>query len=77
MTRGITGKLISTGRMPRSSYHKESTCARCGTTFERLSADWGWYLGDGKGGKTWYCSYKCMRAAEAEKKPSKYIKAHV
>lgn len=76
MTRGITGRLVSTGAVPLSGHVTHCKCAQCGKTFDKTSAEWAYALPDGKGYKLWYCSYKCMRAAEAAR-TTKRIKAHV
>lgn len=49
----------------------ETRCAYCGKTFERFGGhEWG-YCGRNRRGKVeryvFYCSYKCMRAAEETK----------
>ena len=41
-------------------------CKRCGKVFERPHADWGYKIAD-----DFFCTYKCMRAEEREKKGAK------
>lgn len=76
MTRGVTGKLVSTSAMPLGGYVTHCKCKQCGKTFDKTSAEWAYALPGGRGGKLWYCTYKCMRAAEAAR-TTKRIKAHV
>ena len=41
-------------------------CKRCGKTFEKPYADWGYNIGN-----KLYCTYKCMREEEKERRNKK------
>lgn len=76
MRKGVTQKQVSTVSMPYGTREKNTKCAQCGNTFERLSGEWAYYIPNGHGGKRWCCSYKCMRTLAAAT-VTRRIKAHV
>lgn len=42
-------------------------CRQCGEEFEKVSREWAYKLPNGRGGKWYYCTYKCWRKAAQEK----------
>lgn len=45
-------------------------CRQCGQDFDKLSQEWAYKLPNGRGGKWYYCTYKCWRkAAKQNQKP--------
>lgn len=48
-------------------------CRQCGQDFDKLSQEWAYKLPNGRGGKWYYCTYKCWRkAAKAADAPRRY-----
>lgn len=58
-------RLALAGKKENSKYRFGQTtkCQHCKKLFERPLGQWGWNIGD-----KLYCTYKCMRAAEAQTK---------
>lgn len=62
-------KLSKVDERSLNSLSSMIKCAECGKTFERISYDWVYKRRNAEGHVRWFCSWKCLRAADAKKCP--------